>query len=223
MVSFMSRLLYAVEIVLSIRRVGGWMRHRIGLNAVERRKKSFLCRESNPDSAVQPVARRHTNWAHLIKIIRLGTRNHTIYWNCATIIAYQFNNGGYSIRWQELCSITNNIKMIKYRMKEWANYFVFTGRSDEKCIHNYSSKNFKENLSIYLWLYSPLLDLGRFSVSWSFTQSVGLLGREISPSQGRYLHTGQHKHRISAHKHSCLKRDSKPRSECSSERRQFMP
>jgi hypothetical protein len=33
------------------------------------------------------------------------------------------------------------------------------------------------------------LDLGLFSVSWSFTQSVGLLGQGISPSQGRYLHT----------------------------------
>jgi hypothetical protein len=47
-------------------------------------------------------------------------------------------------------------------------------------------------LSIYLsinqWLYSPLLDLGRFSVSLSFTQSVGLLRRGISQSQGRYLH-----------------------------------
>jgi hypothetical protein len=32
-----------------------------------------------------------------------------------------------------------------------------------------------------------------------FTQTVGLLGRVISPSQGRYLHTGQHKHRINAH------------------------
>jgi hypothetical protein len=32
-----------------------------------------------------------------------------------------------------------------------------------------------------------------------FTQTVGLLGRVISPSQGLYLHTGQHKHRISAH------------------------
>jgi hypothetical protein len=32
-----------------------------------------------------------------------------------------------------------------------------------------------------------------------FTQTVGLLGRAISPSQGRYLHTGQHKHRINAH------------------------
>jgi hypothetical protein len=31
-------------------------------------------------------------------------------------------------------------------------------------------------------------------------QTVELLGRVISPSQGRYLHTGQHKHRIKAHK-----------------------
>jgi hypothetical protein len=38
-----------------------------------------------------------------------------------------------------------------------------------------------------------------FLVSWSFTQSVGLLGRGIGQSQGRYLHTGQHKHRINAH------------------------
>jgi hypothetical protein len=30
---------------------------------------------------------------------------------------------------------------------------------------------------------------------------MGLLGRGISPSQGRYLHTQQHKHRINAHKH----------------------
>jgi hypothetical protein len=38
-----------------------------------------------------------------------------------------------------------------------------------------------------------------FSVSWFYTQSVGLLESGISPSQGRYLHTGQHKHRIKTH------------------------
>jgi hypothetical protein len=31
------------------------------------------------------------------------------------------------------------------------------------------------------------------------TQTVGLLARGISPSQGRYLHRRQHKHRINAH------------------------
>jgi hypothetical protein len=35
-----------------------------------------------------------------------------------------------------------------------------------------------------------------------FSQSVGLLGRVISPSQGRYLYTGQHKHRINAYIHT---------------------
>jgi hypothetical protein len=32
-----------------------------------------------------------------------------------------------------------------------------------------------------------------------FSQTVGLLGCLISPSQGRYLNTGQHKHRIKAY------------------------
>jgi hypothetical protein len=56
-----------------------------------------------------------------------------------------------------------------------------------------------------------------------FTQSVGLLGRGISLSQGHYLHTGQHKHNINAHRHPCLKWDSNTQSQCLSERRQFMP
>jgi hypothetical protein len=49
-------------------------------------------------------------------------------------------------------------------------------------------------------------------------QSVGLLGRGISPSQGRYLAQTQNKHR-----HPCLEWDSNPRSQCSSGRRYFMP
>jgi hypothetical protein len=43
-------------------------------------------------------------------------------------------------------------------------------------------------LFIYLWLYSPLLGLGRFFSFSIYTQSVGLPGRGINPSQGRYLH-----------------------------------
>jgi hypothetical protein len=49
-------------------------------------------------------------------------------------------------------------------------------------------------------LYSTLLGPGLFlSFVIFFTQTVGLLGRVISPSQGRYLHTGQHEHKINAH------------------------
>jgi hypothetical protein len=70
-----------------------------------------------------------------------------------------------------------------------------------------------------LWLYSPLLDLGRFFSFLIHTQSVGLLGRGISPSQGRYVH----KHRINVRKHQCLEWDSNPRPQCSSGRRRFMP
>jgi hypothetical protein len=33
-------------------------------------------------------------------------------------------------------------------------------------------------------------------------QTVGLLGRGISPSQGLYPNTGQHKHRINARTHT---------------------
>jgi hypothetical protein len=49
-------------------------------------------------------------------------------------------------------------------------------------------------MSIYLWLYSPLLCVGRFFRFFIFfTQSVGILGRVISPSQGLYLNIGQYK------------------------------
>jgi hypothetical protein len=57
-------------------------------------------------------------------------------------------------------------------------------------------------LSIYLGIYGSTAlfwALAAFSVSWSFTQSVGLLARGISSSQGRYLHTEQHKNRINTH------------------------
>jgi hypothetical protein len=49
-------------------------------------------------------------------------------------------------------------------------------------------------------------------------ESVGLLWRGISPSQGRSL-----KHTQNEHRHPCLELDSNPRSECSRGRRYFMP
>jgi hypothetical protein len=57
-------------------------------------------------------------------------------------------------------------------------------------------------------------NLAAFSVSWSYTQPVRLLGRGISPSQDRYLHG------INAHRHPCLELDSNTRSQRSSERKQ---
>jgi hypothetical protein len=40
-----------------------------------------------------------------------------------------------------------------------------------------------------------------FSLSWSFSLTVGLIGRVISSSQGLYLNTGQHKQRINTYTH----------------------
>jgi hypothetical protein len=54
-----------------------------------------------------------------------------------------------------------------------------------------------------LSFYSPL-DLGPFFSFLMYTQSVGLLGRGISQSQGRNLHTEQHRHRINTFRYPCL-------------------
>jgi hypothetical protein len=52
---------------------------------------------------------------------------------------------------------------------------------------------------MYKWLYKLSLGPGLFfSFVIFFTQTVGLHGWVISPSQGSYLHTGQHKHRLNA-------------------------
>jgi hypothetical protein len=107
------------------------------------------------------------------------------------------------------------------------------------------STQLRVSFVLHQWLYSHLLGPGlffcflvfltktpiapqpfgrwpHFSVSWSCTQSVALLRQGISPLQGRYLHTEQHKNRINAHRHPCLEWVSNPRSHCLSERRRFM-
>jgi hypothetical protein len=45
----------------------------------------------------------------------------------------------------------------------------------------------------------------------------------IMPSQGFYLHTGQHKYRTNSHRYPCVEWDSNPRSQWSSRRKLFMP
>jgi hypothetical protein len=49
------------------------------------------------------------------------------------------------------------------------------------------------SIDISIYGCTGLVDLGRFLSFFIYTQSVGLLGRGISPSQGRRLHTEQHK------------------------------
>jgi hypothetical protein len=81
-------------------------------------------------------------------------------------------------------SIWTNINLVTFR--EW----------------NLSCPTYRQSIHsfIHQWLYSPLLGPGLYLIFVIFfTQTVGLLGRVLSPSQGRYLHTGQLKHRVKAH------------------------
>jgi hypothetical protein len=61
-------------------------------------------------------------------------------------------------------------------------------------------------ISFCLYILIPLIPYSSgvevFIFVLIYTQSVGLLGRVIEPSQGLYLNTGQHKHRINAHTHT---------------------
>jgi hypothetical protein len=178
-----------------------------------RREISCPCRDSISDpSVVQPVARRYTEWANsgMTALLKSGAG---------------FSVAGYLIaslnyRSSNFQSDDRGHNWARESSRGWTFSHVTAlvqgpARSPIKRI----SIQTLFFLSIYLSIVL-LLHLGRFSVSWSFTQSLGLLGRGISLSQGRYLHTGQHKHRINAHTHPCLKWDSNPRSQCLSRRRQ---
>jgi hypothetical protein len=88
-------------------------------------------------------------------------------------------------------------------MQNYRQHYSFLGKFWFLSFHTADEKTKSSELNnsfIHQWFYSPLLSPGLFfSFVIFFTQTVEHLGRVISPSQGRYLHTGQHKHRINAH------------------------
>jgi hypothetical protein len=95
-----------------------------------------------------------------------------------------------------------------------------SGVSSSHRYHNLSislSVSLSLSIYLYLWLYSPCGPC-RFFSFFIYTQSVGLLGRGISPSQGRYLHTEEHKHNKRKHIHAL----SGNWTNCFSRRRWFM-
>jgi hypothetical protein len=72
----------------------------------------------------------------------------------------------------------------------------------------FTSNKFLQRHAISVLLSFPSFINGSTAFSWPwpllqfrnhFTQTVGLLGGVISPSQDLYVHTGRHKHRINAH------------------------
>jgi hypothetical protein len=71
---------------------------------------------------------------------------------------------------------------------------IFIYRFLNTCTYATHTHTHTHNISIYCSTAHG--NLGRFFSFLIYTESVGLLGRGISPSQGRYAHTEQHKHRI---------------------------
>jgi hypothetical protein len=57
-----------------------------------------------------------------------------------------------------------------------------------------------DNKELSVCSSTAIVNLVRFFSFLIYTQSVGLLGRGMSLSQGRYLHTEHHKHRINTRK-----------------------
>jgi hypothetical protein len=131
-----------------------------------------------------------------------------------TSILFISNEYNFSHKMKRKFKMKCKISLVKRDLSYWYCMLLFL-------IPQISLMFLFSSVSLSLWLYSPL-DLGRFFRFLIYIQSVGLLGRGISPSQGCYLHAEQHKRRIKAHRHSFLEWDSNLRSQCSSGRRRFL-
>jgi hypothetical protein len=68
-------------------------------------------------------------------------------------------------------------------------------------------------------LYSPSLGLGRFSVSWSYAQAAGFLGR----GSDRCKASTNTQNKRTLYKHPYLEWDWNPRSQCSNYWIKFLP
>jgi hypothetical protein len=128
-------------------------------------------------------------------------------------VAVPFQNG-------DKCEIPVSSNAQRFRLDQ-INTINIIYTSKPISIHTSSPTHLLTYLPTYLSI-ALCWGLGRFFSLLIFLH-CRTPGRGISPSQGRYLHTGKHKHRTKAQRHPCLKWYSNPRSQCSSGRRQFMP
>jgi hypothetical protein len=144
--------------------------------------------------------------------------------------------------WHLQCWKVNRESTKQTTCKEESNLFPAYCLLGFLCNSEVRGSMFLRNIGTSTEVHYRMSDLRRYRLrwlvySWSFhmehrasvkrfvslqflnlRHSIGLLGQVISPSQGRYLTQTQNKHR-----HPCLVWDSNPRSQRSSERRQFMP
>jgi hypothetical protein len=71
---------------------------------------------------------------------------------------------------------------------------------EKNCRRRHFGDFFLINAFFYPFLWYRTRSVSSFSFFlWVYTQLVGFIGRVIGPSQGLYLNTGQHQHRINTH------------------------
>jgi hypothetical protein len=127
---------------------------------------------------------------------------HGVPWKvCQTILQYNINNNR-RLKWKSLfprftCKLLNLLRSLQIIPLTW-NQQLFSRNEGGTWI----------SLSLSLSLSTALVDLSRFFSFLIYTQLVQLLRRGLSPSQGLYVNTEQHKHRTNAHKHPWVEYDS---------------
>jgi hypothetical protein len=165
-------------------------------------------------------------YAFLVSPIRATCPAHLILLDLISLIMFDEKVQVMKLLIMQFPPILNN----DYRLRK-LHYITFTPSlliTDVTSISGKSPSHFSNYLQHLhgLLVYSccPHLEhtasVKRF-VSFQFLNiihSLWLHGRVISPSQGRYLTQTQNKHR-----HPYLEWDSNPRSQSSSERKEFMP
>jgi hypothetical protein len=96
---------------------------------------------------------------------------------------------------EDLRNIPPLLRKLLRTQTNWCHKFCAMYRSIAKLTKTFISYSFSMAFPVHSGP-RPLIQFRNH-----FSQKVGLLGRVISPSQGRYLHTGHHKHRINAYTH----------------------
>jgi hypothetical protein len=121
-----------------------------------------------------------------------------IFWDITPCIMLKFNP-----RFARTYRLNHKARRISQEINQ--NTASFTHNSSIKKCRGLFLHLQNNNTTLSLHGSTALWDLAAyFSVSKSYTQSVRLPGRGISPSEGRYLHTEQHKQRINTQRHPCL-------------------
>jgi hypothetical protein len=105
----------------------------------------------------------------------------------------------FQLRW--LCHISRRGLVIKPTLRICCSSL----RNRLKCLAHFLSACLPACLPTYLpthpSIYNPCGTYPFFFRFITCAQSVGLLRRVISPLQGRYVHTKQHKHKINSQRH----------------------